>query len=58
MRSFHPVSALSAARLVVVDAVDQAAVRFYERHGFVPAPEHPFRLYRRMKDIRVSLEKG
>ncbi len=47
----------AAARLIVVDAIDQAAVRFYERHGFVPAPEHPFRLYRRMKDIRMSLDK-
>lgn len=47
----------AAARRIVVDAIDQAAVRFYERHGFVPAPEHPFRLYRRMKDIRMSLDK-
>lgn len=47
----------AAARLVVVDAVDQAAVRFYERHAFVPAPEHPFRLYRRMKDVRLSLDR-
>jgi len=44
----------AAARLVVVD---EAAVAFYERHGFVRAPEHPLRLYRRMKDIRVSLDK-
>ena len=48
----------AAARLVVVDAIDEAAVRFYERHGFVPASEHPFRLYRRMKDIRLSLGEG
>ncbi len=48
----------AAARLVVVDAIDQAAVHFYERHGFVPAPEHPFRLYRSMKDIRMSLDKA
>ena len=47
----------AAARLVVVDAVDQAAVRFYERHGFVQAPEHPLRLYRRMKDIQAHLTR-
>jgi predicted N-acetyltransferase YhbS len=50
----------AAARLVVVDAVDENAARFYERFGFVPAPGHPFRLYRRMKDVRASLaaERG
>jgi GNAT superfamily N-acetyltransferase len=46
-----------AARLVVVDAIDDDAVRFYERFGFITAPEHPRRLYRRMKDIRSSLER-
>lgn len=47
----------AAARLVVVDAIDDAAVRFYERFGFIAAPEHSRRLYRRMKDIRTSLER-
>jgi predicted N-acetyltransferase YhbS len=46
----------AAARLVVVDAIDENAARFYERHGFLPAPEHPLRLYRRMKDIVQSLD--
>jgi GNAT superfamily N-acetyltransferase len=46
---------VAAARLIVVDAIDDNAVRFYERHGFLPAPEHPHRLYRRMKDVRASL---
>lgn len=45
----------AAARLVVVDAIDENAARFYERYGFIPAPEHPSRLYRRMKDIARSL---
>jgi GNAT superfamily N-acetyltransferase len=45
----------AAARLIVVDAVDEPAARFYARHGFVALPEHPLRLYRRMKDIRTSL---
>ena len=45
----------AAARLIVVDAIDDNAVRFYERHGFIPAPEHTHRLYRRMKDVRASL---
>jgi GNAT superfamily N-acetyltransferase len=46
----------AAARLVVVDAIDDAAVRFYERFGFIAAPEHPHRLYRRIKDVRASLQ--
>lgn len=44
-----------AARLVVVDAIDGDAVSFYRRFGFLPAPDNPTRLYRRMKDIRASL---
>lgn len=45
----------AAARLVVVDAIDEQAAAFYARHGFITTPEHPMRLYRRMKDIRASL---
>ncbi len=45
----------AAARLVVVDAIDDQAAAFYARHGFVAAPEHPMRLYRRTRDIRASL---
>ena len=48
----------AAARLVVVDAVDDGAARFYERHNFVSAPGHRLRLYRRMKDIRASLDQA
>ena len=44
----------AAARLVVVDAIDEAAARFSAHHGFVAVPEHPLRLYRPMKDIRAS----
>jgi GNAT superfamily N-acetyltransferase len=48
----------AAARLVVVDAIDDDAARFYQRYGFTAAPEHSRRLYRRMKDIRASLDHG
>jgi GNAT superfamily N-acetyltransferase len=47
---------VAAARLVVVDAVDDGAAGFYQRYGFVSVPEHPRRLYRRMRDIRASLD--
>lgn len=45
----------AAARLVVVDAIDDQAAKFYAHHGFIAAPGHPLRLYRRMKDIHNSL---
>jgi len=48
----------AAARLVVVDAIDDTAARFYERHGFLRIPEHSLRLYRGMKDIVRSLEES
>lgn len=44
----------AAARLIVVDAIDEAAARFYAHHGFVAVPGHPLRLYRRIKDTRAS----
>ena len=47
----------AAARLVVVDAVDDRAVTFYRRWGFIDAPDNPRRLYRKMSDIRASLER-
>ena len=46
----------AAARLVVVDAVDEEAAHFYARHGFLPAPQEPLRLCREMRDIRASLD--
>lgn len=48
----------AAARLVVVDAVDEEAAGFYNRFGFTPAPEHPLRLYRRMAEVRMSLDRS
>jgi GNAT superfamily N-acetyltransferase len=44
-----------AARLVAVDAIDEQAAAFYRRWGFVPVPEQPLKLYRRIKDIRRTL---
>jgi ribosomal protein S18 acetylase RimI-like enzyme len=49
---------VAAARLIVVDAVDEHAAAFYRRYGFVQAPENPLRFYRRMKDIRASLDSS
>lgn len=45
----------AAARLVVVDAIDERAVNFYAGRGFIALPENPMRLFRRTKDIYASL---
>ena len=45
-----------AARLVVVDAIDDQAAAFYRRWGFIDVPENPHRLFRKISDVRRSLE--
>jgi len=45
----------AAARLVVVDAIDDAAASFYRRWGFIDVPDNPSRLLRRISDIRRSI---
>ena len=45
----------AAARIVVVDAIDDNAVAFYKRWGFIDTPDNPRRLYRKISDIRASL---
>lgn len=47
-----------AARLIAVDAIDEQAAAFYRRWGFVPVPEQPLKLYRRIKDVRRTLDRA
>ncbi|HKG02363.1 MAG TPA: GNAT family N-acetyltransferase, partial [Conexibacter sp.] len=47
----------AAARLVVVDAIDERAAAFYRQRGFIDVPENPLRLYRKISDIRRSLDQ-
>jgi GNAT superfamily N-acetyltransferase len=46
----------AAARLVVVDAIDDQAAAFYRHSGFVDVPENPRCLFRKISDIRRALE--
>ena len=46
----------AAARLVVVDAIDDRAATFYRNRGFIDLPERPLSLYRKITDIRRSLD--
>jgi predicted N-acetyltransferase YhbS len=43
-------------KAVVVDAIDDAAARFYEYHEFVPIPGNPHRLVRKLSTIARALE--
>ena len=36
---------------VVVDALNEQAVKFYRQYGFHPLPSHPYRLYLSMREI-------
>jgi GNAT superfamily N-acetyltransferase len=48
-------SEVAAARLVVVDAIDEAAVAFYEHHGFTAVPGNRQRLVQKISDIAAAL---
>lgn len=46
---------IAAARLVVVEAIDDHAADFYQHHGFVPNPEDAHQLVLKISDIAKSL---
>jgi GNAT superfamily N-acetyltransferase len=48
-------SEIAAARLMVVDAIDEGAAAFYEHHGFVAVPGTRQRLVQKMSDIAAAL---
>jgi len=48
-------SEIAAARLMVVDAIDDRAAAFYEHHGFVAVPGNRQRLVQKMSDIAAAL---
>lgn len=45
-----------ASFAVVVDAIDEQAVKFYQRFDFQAFPEQPFKLFRTMKNIALTFE--
>jgi len=51
LRRTNEQSAQIATVAVIVDAIDQQAVRFYKHFGFIPFPERPTRLFLSMKTI-------
>lgn len=55
LRRAVAVSDAAAARVVVVDAIDEHAAGFYRDRGFIASPEDPLRLFRKMSDIRRTI---
>jgi GNAT superfamily N-acetyltransferase len=47
-----------AARLLVVDAMDDEAARFYARFRFTAWPADSPRLFARIRDLRATLAQG
>lgn len=47
-----------AARLLIVDAIDDDAAAFYRQRGFVDLPEHPRRLYVRLSVAEASMREA
>jgi GNAT superfamily N-acetyltransferase len=47
--------AIGGGRLIVVDAVDQAAAAFYRHHGFKPTPTDPARLVMKASTAAAAL---
>ena len=50
-------SATAAGRLIVVDAIDEAAAAFYARYGFQPVSGNPQRLVVKVATARKALDR-
>ena len=49
-------STFVASLAVVVDAIDEAAINFYQHYDFIPFPNHPDRLYLPMDTIKQLIQ--
>lgn len=46
---------IAGGKLVVVDAIDETAVRFYQHHDFEPSPLAPSRLFMKLSTVAKVL---
>ncbi|NCJ05928.1 GNAT family N-acetyltransferase [Synechococcales cyanobacterium C] len=51
-------SKTTASFAIVVDAIDEAAVRFYERFEFQAFPDRPHKLFRTMANVAQAFAMG
>jgi hypothetical protein len=54
-RPGHGCIDIAGGRLIAVDAIYEPARRFYENHGFRPAPSRPARLFRKASDVAATV---
>lgn len=47
---------LTGGRALLVRAIDEEAVQFWTKRGFVPSPTDPYLLFRSLPDIEASLK--
>ncbi|HEX2801543.1 MAG TPA: GNAT family N-acetyltransferase [Phenylobacterium sp.] len=47
---------LTGGRALLVNAIDEDAVKFWRSWGFISSPSDPFQLFRSLPDIRASLQ--
>jgi len=45
------VSEVVEVKALLVHALSEVAIRFYEEHGFQPFPDHPRALFLRLSDV-------
>lgn len=58
LRDCHEAGRTFAFVAVVLDCVDAAAKRFYERFDFAELPGHPYRLYLSVRTLEAMMEPG
>ncbi len=58
LRLADTASDTGAARLVVAEAIDERAAGFYRQWGFIDVPDNPRRLFRKISEIRRSLDES
>jgi GNAT superfamily N-acetyltransferase len=46
---------IAGGRLIVVDAIDRQAIRFYQHHGFRASDARPTRLYRKASEVITAI---
>lgn len=55
LKRFLQAQSIIAARVIVVQAKDEAAAEFYQHFGFCPSPIDPYHLFLMSKDVHASL---
>ena len=55
LRTIVEAARVAGGKLIVVDAVDEAAARFYEHHDFDATPGNPLRLVAKLSTVTAAL---